>query len=112
MRTACDVEQLAPVTAFLVWASVADLCRALQALGAVNVLHLFAVSVAVAVAASAARGTFARTVIADARKPAVCAMDALVVSSVSSLEAFICVFSDLPCDGGQAHADVLCHGSC
>jgi hypothetical protein len=78
MRTACDVEQLAPVAPFLVRAPVADLGRAFQALGAINVLHLFAVLVAVTVTASAARGTFARTVIADARKPAVCAMDALV----------------------------------
>ena len=61
-----DVEKFALVAVFLVRASVADLGRALEALRAVDVLHIFANPVAVAIGAPAARGSFARTILADA----------------------------------------------
>ena len=83
---------------FLVRTSVADLGCAFHALGAIDVLHLFAVFVAVAITAPAAWDTVARTVLADARNLTVGTMDALVGSSVASLETFAGVLSDFPRD--------------
>jgi hypothetical protein len=94
-----NIEEFALMTAFLIRASIADLGRAFQALGAIDVLHLLAVFVAVAVTASSARSAFARAVPADARKPTVGTMDALVGSTVASFETFICVLSDFSGDG-------------
>ena len=93
-----NIEELALVAVFLVRASVADLGRAFRALGAIDVLHFFAVFVAVAITASAARDTVARAVLADARKFTVGTMDALVGSSVASFETFAGVLSDFPRD--------------
>ena len=84
-----NIEEFAPVAAFLVRASVADLGRAFRALVAIDVLHLFAVFVAVAITASAAWDAAARAVPADARKPTVGTMDALIGSAVASLETFV-----------------------
>ena len=83
---------------FLVRTSVADLGRAFRALVAIDVLHFFAVFVAVAITASASRDTVARAVLADARKLTVGTMDVLVGSTVASLETFVCVLSDFPRD--------------
>ena len=91
-RTACACGS------FLVRASVADLGCAFRALGAIDVLHFFAVFVAVAITASAARDTVARAVLADTRKFTVGTMDAVVGSSVASLETFVGVLSDFPGD--------------
>jgi hypothetical protein len=93
-----NIEEFAPVAAFLVRASVAYLGCAFYALGAIDVLHLFAVFVAVAITAPAAWDTVARAVLADARNLTVGTMDALVGSAIASLETFVGVLSDFPCD--------------
>ena len=84
-----NIEEFTLVAAFFVMASVADLGRAFRALVAIDVLHLFAVFVAVAITASAAWDAAARAVPADARKPTVGTMDALIGSAVASLETFV-----------------------
>ena len=93
-----NVEELTLVAAFFVMASVADLGRAFRALGAIDVLHLFAVFVAVAITAPAAWDTIAGAVLADARNLTVGTMDTLVGSTIASLETFVGVLSDFPCD--------------
>ena len=93
-----NIEEFAPVAAFLVRASVAYLGCAFYALGAIDVLHLFAVFVAVAITASAAWDTIAGAVLADARNLTVGTMDTLVGSTIASLETFVGVLSDFPCD--------------
>jgi hypothetical protein len=93
-----NIEEFTLVAAFFVRASVTDLGRAFRALVAIDVLHLFAVFVAVAITASAAWDTAARAVPADARNPTVGTMDALIGSTVASLETFVCVLFDFPRD--------------
>lgn len=93
-----NIEELALVAVFLIRASVADLGRAFRALVAIDVLHLLAVFVAVAITAPAAWDTVARAVLAYARKFTVGTMDALVGSTVASFETFICVLSDFSGD--------------
>ena len=86
------------MAAFLVRASVAYLGHAFRALVAIDVLHLFAVFVAVAIITPAAWDTIARAVPADARNLTVGTMDALVGSTIASLETFVGVLSDFPRD--------------
>ena len=62
----CNIKEFTLVTVFLVRASVADLGCALEALLAINVLHVFAKLIAVAIGAPAARGAFAWTILAYA----------------------------------------------
>ena len=62
----CNIKEFSLVTVFLVRASVAYLGCALEALLAINVLHVFAKLIAVAIGAPAARGTFAWTILAYA----------------------------------------------